>query len=62
MEGVMICQKGFREAIQKKREEIRTSDLKVGGGQFENLIFLKLKIGNFLPGGRGSESESFNLP
>ena len=29
----------LREAIQKKREYIRTSDLKEGGGQFENLIF-----------------------
>ena len=28
----------LREAI-KKREYIRTSDLKEGGGQFENLIF-----------------------
>ena len=29
----------------------------MGGGQFENLIFLKLKIRKFLPGGRGSESK-----
>ena len=29
----------LREAIKKKREYIRTSDLKEGGGQFENLIF-----------------------
>ena len=28
----------LREAIQKKREYIRTLDLKEGGGQFENLI------------------------
>ena len=41
----------------KKRVSIRKFSLSVGGGQFENVIFLKLKIRKFLQGGRGSESK-----
>ena len=44
----------LREAI-KKKVSVKNFTLKVGGGQFESLIFLKLKIRKFLPG-RGSES------